>query len=54
MCKECNGKKVNKERKILEVHVDKGRRWMREKTNLKQSKILTLFPDSQSWFSQQN
>merc|ERR1719189_3261145 len=23
-CKKCNGKKVNRERKILEVHVDKG------------------------------
>ena len=24
LCKQCNGKKVNKERKILEVHIDKG------------------------------
>merc|ERR1712012_1140064 len=24
MCKKCNGKKVNRERKILEVQVDKG------------------------------
>ena len=23
-CKYCNGKKVNKESKILEVHIDKG------------------------------
>ena len=25
LCKQCNGKKVNKERKILEVHIDKGK-----------------------------
>jgi len=24
LCRECNGRKVNKERKILEVHIDKG------------------------------
>ena len=24
MCKNCNGKKVTRERKILEVHIDKG------------------------------
>ena len=26
-CKHCNGKKVNKESKILEVHIDKGVLW---------------------------
>ena len=36
LCKQCNGKKVNKERKILEVHIDKG----------KMPGILTIFMSS--------
>ena len=27
-CKKCVGKKVNRERKILEVVVDKGKKWI--------------------------
>ena len=36
LCKQCNGKKVNKERKILEVHIDKG----------KMPGVLTIFMSS--------
>ena len=41
-CKKCVGKKVNRERKILEVVVDKGKKWILINLNLVFSFVVKL------------